>query len=226
MLGRDGGRPLGYTPGGIPPNGLRRGPRYITTDGSSQRGLGSPPTRAGTVLMGDLGQFDMRGPMGMGTSPVRATDIRDGPRFPDGIPNDSRPIRGPKPHQRLRVHPERPHLDELDEDNTDCSICTGTFGLPDEKELWEPPIKLKCSHIFGAKCFDEWIQDHDTCPMCREHLDIIDDIEGGGNQPPRRPQSETHEDDNIGLPGMMNGLGGPRPGGPFGGGPRGPYQGW
>jgi hypothetical protein len=43
-----------------------------------------------------------------------------------------------------------------------CSICFEQFN--DEDECRE----LKCSHMFHQKCVDHWLNDHITCPVCRE----------------------------------------------------------
>ena len=32
----------------------------------------------------------------------------------------------------------------------------------------QTPIKLNCSHIFCESCINEWLDDHQTCPLCRE----------------------------------------------------------
>ena len=43
-----------------------------------------------------------------------------------------------------------------------CSICFEQFN--DEEECRE----LKCNHMFHQKCVDTWLEEHVTCPVCRE----------------------------------------------------------
>ena len=43
-----------------------------------------------------------------------------------------------------------------------CSICFEQFN--DDEECRE----LKCNHMFHQKCVDTWLEEHVTCPVCRE----------------------------------------------------------
>lgn len=43
-----------------------------------------------------------------------------------------------------------------------CSICFDQFNEEDKCR------ELKCSHMFHQKCIDHWLNDHITCPVCRE----------------------------------------------------------
>ena len=51
-------------------------------------------------------------------------------------------------------------------DNTDaCAICL--------EPLCEKPVReIKCHHLFHKHCIDRWVQNHDTCPLCRESIDL------------------------------------------------------
>lgn len=42
-----------------------------------------------------------------------------------------------------------------------------------KKELSHYPVKLDCGHIFGASCLGEWFKTNNTCPLCREKLPSI-----------------------------------------------------
>jgi hypothetical protein len=50
----------------------------------------------------------------------------------------------------------------------DCSICQEPYDDDD------PPIQISnisaCTHVFGRKCLETWLSDHNTCPMCRATL--------------------------------------------------------
>eukprot|EP01130_Rhizamoeba_saxonica_P017159 TRINITY_DN819_c0_g1_i2.p2 TRINITY_DN819_c0_g1~~TRINITY_DN819_c0_g1_i2.p2 ORF type:complete len:217 (-),score=66.03 TRINITY_DN819_c0_g1_i2:108-758(-) len=58
--------------------------------------------------------------------------------------------------------------EEVDEDEI-CAICR------DEYELDEEVIKLHCSHFFHEDCVRPWLEKHNTCPICRTHLEEISD---------------------------------------------------
>ena len=36
-------------------------------------------------------------------------------------------------------------------------------------------IKLRCGHIFHRKCIDEWGRWKQTCPICQDKLEFVDD---------------------------------------------------
>jgi len=40
-----------------------------------------------------------------------------------------------------------------------CSICMNIQPLVQ--------IDHKCTHVFCASCIDQWLEKHNTCPMCR-----------------------------------------------------------
>jgi hypothetical protein len=49
-----------------------------------------------------------------------------------------------------------------------CSVCTEPFsnlarGQTDEHSA----VVLSCGHVFCQGCLDEWLRQHNTCPMCR-----------------------------------------------------------
>ena len=46
----------------------------------------------------------------------------------------------------------------------ECALCL---------EVLEGPVtQLPCRHHFHKHCIDRWVQDHDTCPLCRESIDL------------------------------------------------------
>lgn len=48
---------------------------------------------------------------------------------------------------------------------TECIICFER----------KPDVLLPCTHSYCLQCIEEWNEDHDTCPICREKLDSTDD---------------------------------------------------
>ncbi|PVH80109.1 hypothetical protein DL98DRAFT_532318 [Cadophora sp. DSE1049] len=61
-------------------------------------------------------------------------------------------------------------LDDLADEDSDCTICTLPLGNPDGIVKPEIPVKTPCGHIFGNQCICTWIRDNATCPNCRREL--------------------------------------------------------
>ena len=54
----------------------------------------------------------------------------------------------------------------------DCSICYESM-LTDESDTDVEIIqKLSCGHIYHTECIDKWININNTCPICREIINI------------------------------------------------------
>ncbi|EEB05538.1 sir antagonist [Schizosaccharomyces japonicus yFS275] len=51
------------------------------------------------------------------------------------------------------------------EDKT-CPICYDEMGTGAEDG--ENAIRMPCNHVFGDKCLKQWLDTHDTCPLCRQ----------------------------------------------------------
>ena len=51
-----------------------------------------------------------------------------------------------------------------------CTICIDDVGLGDEV------VVLPCKHWFHDECVELWLNEHNTCPICRAS------VEGGGGQ--------------------------------------------
>lgn len=54
---------------------------------------------------------------------------------------------------------------EEEEESTSCAICLE--GLYKNDETFDLPY---CSHRFHSTCVGEWLQSHNSCPLCREIL--------------------------------------------------------
>ncbi|KAH9261101.1 hypothetical protein BASA81_000805 [Batrachochytrium salamandrivorans] len=47
----------------------------------------------------------------------------------------------------------------------DCAVCLETFAVEDEAK------KLPCGHLFHAPCVLPWLQQKNTCPVCRKSVE-------------------------------------------------------
>lgn len=54
------------------------------------------------------------------------------------------------------------YVSKFPKDN--CAICLIQY---------ESAVKLKCGHIFHAKCISEWLKNTKTCPMCRQPGEFV-----------------------------------------------------
>lgn len=69
--------------------------------------------------------------------------------------------------------------DYLSEYNTNkskddsCSICLEDINCtPSKRKLDDEPISLSCSHSFHKKCIASWLLKNNSCPNCREIINI------------------------------------------------------
>jgi hypothetical protein len=51
--------------------------------------------------------------------------------------------------------------------NDECSICLDEY---DAGQTICVATTTSCDHIFHEDCIEEWLKDHDNCPMCRVNL--------------------------------------------------------
>jgi hypothetical protein len=50
----------------------------------------------------------------------------------------------------------------------ECSICLEVI-----KKKGIPSIRtLRCTHSYHKKCIDKWEKEAETCPVCREYIDV------------------------------------------------------
>jgi hypothetical protein len=53
----------------------------------------------------------------------------------------------------------------------ECCICRYTFGPEySDENITEPAVKTVCGHVLGTQCVQQWIEGHNTCPVCRQPL--------------------------------------------------------
>ena len=58
-------------------------------------------------------------------------------------------------------------LEDLPENCDSCHICKELYDDPVPEVVVESPVKLPCNHIMGSECLAKWLDDNNTCPMCR-----------------------------------------------------------
>ena len=51
-----------------------------------------------------------------------------------------------------------------------CTVCLCDFDSGDEVRA------LNCSHKFHVECIDQWLSINKKCPLCREDVDKIRDV--------------------------------------------------
>ena len=51
-----------------------------------------------------------------------------------------------------------------------CPICYCAF------ELDEEATKMPCKHTYHSNCLHPWLEQHNTCPLCRYELPTIDPV--------------------------------------------------
>ena len=64
--------------------------------------------------------------------------------------------------------------EDLEQENRKCIICQENYHLGDFNER---PVKLRCGHVFGEKCIQQWVRGkgvrpRSTCPLCRAQLPV------------------------------------------------------
>lgn len=89
---------------------------------------------------------------------------------------------GPASQEAIASLPKK-NLDEKmlgPELKAECSVCMDDVTVGDEV------VVLPCTHWFHEACATAWLNEHNTCPICRTGI--------GGEQPPPLPR-EASEDD-------------------------------
>ncbi|TGO21393.1 hypothetical protein BPAE_0222g00060 [Botrytis paeoniae] len=53
-------------------------------------------------------------------------------------------------------------------------FCSDPYAIETANGECHEAVKMpRCSHIFGRSCIAMWLQEKDTCPMCRQKIVII-----------------------------------------------------
>ena len=104
--------------------------------------------------------------------------------FSEGFPMQQRPASRGCSDEFIRNLPQK----EKGSEASDCYIC-----LEKCKEGEESCV-LPCKHAFDRACIENWIKEHDSCPVCRKKLDV------------ERPQPQQPQINNA-MPPNMGGSG-------------------
>ena len=87
-----------------------------------------------------------------------------------------------------------------DQGKAECSICMDEVGLDDSVTT------LPCKHWFHPDCIKAWLNEHDTCPHCREGI-MPKDASHGHAPSVRSPDQPPLHSQNIWSPGFHRGSG-------------------
>lgn len=77
-------------------------------------------------------------------------------------------------------------MTETDNDiNINCSICTDDLEIKPKR--WcvknNKDIKtLECNHQYHTECIDTWLENHNTCPLCRHEVKTVSEIYVSSNE--------------------------------------------
>lgn len=92
----------------------------------------------------------------------------------------------------------------------DCIICREPYGTPSsDTGPAEKQIRLPCDgkHTVGSDCIKTWLQDHNTCPICRHEVFLIPEAENNSEDEDEVDEdswSEAEPDVGVGLPQMKH----------------------
>lgn len=78
----------------------------------------------------------------------------------------------------------------------ECSVCLSKFESVEILRLLP-----KCRHAFHIGCIDQWLEQHATCPLCRDRVSMEEDssVYTYGNSFRFLNQSEAREDSSLEL---------------------------
>ena len=53
---------------------------------------------------------------------------------------------------------------------TDCTICLNP--MVDTRTNEDTFVALECGHKYHRECIEGWLDEHNTCPLCRVRVDV------------------------------------------------------
>ncbi|KAL7912113.1 hypothetical protein GGI35DRAFT_468436 [Trichoderma velutinum] len=79
---------------------------------------------------------------------------------------------------------QKVEIQDLPENERTCVICYNDYGAKTPEGINEEPLRLpKCKHVFGNHCLARWFEDSDSCPYCRDKLEL----------PPKHPERVVNQ---------------------------------
>ncbi|TNV78648.1 hypothetical protein FGO68_gene16058 [Halteria grandinella] len=60
--------------------------------------------------------------------------------------------------------PNKPESPEQKDEPQPCAICYCDYDNGEQLK------KLPCKHEFHSHCIKPWVEQHDTCPLCRKQI--------------------------------------------------------
>ncbi|KAH7852278.1 hypothetical protein Vadar_022687 [Vaccinium darrowii] len=75
----------------------------------------------------------------------------------------------------------------------ECAVCLSKF-----QDIEILRLLPKCKHAFHINCIDKWLENHSSCPLCREKISI-DDLTYSNSLRFLSSQSEVRQDSNVEL---------------------------
>ncbi|KAF7144359.1 hypothetical protein RHSIM_Rhsim05G0043200 [Rhododendron simsii] len=75
----------------------------------------------------------------------------------------------------------------------ECAVCLSKF---EDVEVLR--LLPKCRHAFHIDCVDQWLQNHSSCPLCRQRISV-EDLTYSNSLRFLSSQSEVREDSNVEL---------------------------
>ncbi|KNA10246.1 hypothetical protein SOVF_146120 [Spinacia oleracea] len=68
----------------------------------------------------------------------------------------------------IKLESEAIAKEKLGEEGAECCICKEKLGVGDEMQ------EMPCKHLFHPPCLKPWLDEHNSCPICRHELPTDD----------------------------------------------------
>ena len=151
---------------------IHRGDEYIRLEIVSNSDEGHSPQPLPTIIEENISYLDdyIESPFGLPflrllTESGGIQEIAD--RLREIEVNEQRP-KCPV-SQRSRAHLEKNH--HKADTSCSCSVCQSDY------ESGEEAVTLPCGHHFHPDCIYAWFKDNNTCPICRQEIQVLPDRE-------------------------------------------------
>ncbi|XP_021761088.1 E3 ubiquitin-protein ligase AIP2-like [Chenopodium quinoa] len=68
----------------------------------------------------------------------------------------------------IKLESEEMVKEKIGEEGAECCICKEKLGVGDEMQ------EMPCKHLFHPPCLKPWLDEHNSCPICRHELPTDD----------------------------------------------------